>query len=171
MLQIDVRLLKKAHAGFFILVLGALVALLSVILPWYSISVLGFGLNSHHTLTDEYLYWASLSTTDPKTAQALHADTKMWIAASVPILVVLGVVIGLFGIKWRTARLFGAISIVAALVVSEYFSRPFAAENGVLTTPYWGFYACSLSALLILIAFLWKNDEPNLREQHLGRHG
>ena len=131
--------------------------LLSLVLPWYSVTVQAMGLRSQHSLTNEFAYWASLAKTDPQAALLLDAAARVWIAATIPILVILGAVLALVKFRRRVASLFGGLSIAAALAAFEYGLRPFgnvAVGTGIVTAPSEGFYIAFLSALILITGYL-----------------
>jgi hypothetical protein len=150
-------LTTKVSAEALLSSLGGLMGVVSVVAPWYSITVQAFGLGSaNHSLIDEYFYWASLPVTDPQTAMLADANTKVWIAAGVLMLMVVGGILGFLGFRLRVARMLGAVSIASGLVVFEYVLRPFGTVSSgfvAVTAPSWGFYIAIVAALFLLVAF------------------
>jgi hypothetical protein len=152
--------MRKIQNEFLLSALGGLIGLASLLLPWYSMTVQAFGLGaSQASLLDEYTYWSTLPISNPQAAVTLDANTKLMATASVFILVMAGGALGLVGVRWRVARLAGCLCIAGGLGVFEFALRPFgnqATGMVVNTIPSGGFFIAILSALILLVAFFYK---------------
>ena len=157
--------LKKPSLESLFSALGGLIALASVLIPWYSTTVQAFGLGSSYaSLLDEFTYWSTLPTSNPQAAAALDANAKLMMTGGVLLLVIVGGVLGFAGVKWRITSILGCICLAFGLGIFEFVLRPFGNQASgmvVNTTPSWGFFIAVLSALILLVAFFHKSRLSN----------